>query len=150
VVLDSLENAALYHALGPRVAAALEYLRAFDPATPDGRHAVAGDEVFALVQRYETAPGQEKRFEAHRLHLDVQFVASGRERILHAPLASLQSAAGYSAADDVEFFHDPAASSSLLLRAGDFALLFPADAHKPGCMAGGREAVRKVVVKVRV
>ena len=36
-------------------------------------------------------------------------------------------------------------ASSLLMRTGDLAVFFPDDAHKPGCMAGGRDAVRKVV-----
>ncbi len=34
--------------------------------------------------------------------------------------------------------------------AGDAAVFFPEDAHKPGCMAGARHDVRKVVVKIRL
>jgi YhcH/YjgK/YiaL family protein len=36
------------------------------------------------------------------------------------------------------------------MRPGDLAIFHPGDAHKPGCMAGGRHTVRKVVVKVRL
>ncbi|HEX8274558.1 MAG TPA: YhcH/YjgK/YiaL family protein [Longimicrobiaceae bacterium] len=132
------------------VRAALDYLRGFDPATPDGRYPVRGEEVFALVQTYETGPATEKRFESHRAHLDVQYVAEGEERILHAPTRLLEVADPYDPATDLAFYADPRACSSLLLRAGDLAVLLPGDGHKPGCMAGGRHRVRKVVVKVRI
>lgn len=150
MVHDSLVNAALYRSLGPRIAAALEYVATFDPSTEDGRHAIHGDDLFALVQSYETRPGAEKRFESHRRHLDVQFVAVGRERILHAHTPELEVDTPYAEETDLVFYRDPGVSSSILLRAGDFAIFFPDDAHKPGCMAGGREAVKKVVVKARL
>jgi biofilm protein TabA len=150
MILGSLADSAAYEVLGPGIAAGFRWLRAFDAATPDGRHPIDGDDVFALVSSYHTGPSTEKRFEAHRAHLDIQFVAGGTERVLHAPLGALQTVQPYSGADDVELFADPPQSSSFLLGTGDFALFHPGDAHKPGCMAGGRHAVRKVVVKVRV
>lgn len=150
MIVDRIENASLYAPLGERFAAGLRWLSAFDPATPDGRHEIEADRVFALVQRYETGPGAEKRFEAHRRHADIQFVAAGRERILRARTEDLQEESPFDESADVGFFRDPAASSSVLLGAGDFAILLPHDAHKPGCMAGARDPVLKVVVKVRL
>lgn len=129
---------------------ALRFLRGFDPATPDGRYPVRGDEVFALVQTYETGPSTEKRFESHVTHLDVQYVAAGEERILHAPVRTLTPFEPYDPELDIVFYEEPKYSSSLLVRPGDFAILLPGDGHKPGCMAGGRHRVKKVVVKVRI
>ena len=51
---------------------------------------------------------------------------------------------------DIVFYAEPKVSSSLLVREGDLAFFHPGDAHKPGCMAGGRDSVKKVVVKVRL
>jgi biofilm protein TabA len=150
MIVDTLGNSGLYHGLQPGIRAGLEYLEVFDPSLADGRYPIRGDEVFALVQSYETGPGTEKRFETHRRHIDIQYIVSGRERILHLPFDSLEVATPYDGARDVSFYRDPPASSSLLLTPGDFAVFHPADAHKPGCMAGARDAVRKVVVKVRV
>ena len=149
MILTTLAEANVY-AVAPGIAEALAWLRGFDPATEDGRHAVDGDRVFALVSTYDTGPATEKRFEAHRRHIDVQYVAEGEERILHAPLDGLAVETPYDEAADIVFFADPKASSSLLLRAGGVAILHPDDAHKPGCMAGGRTRIRKVVVKVRI
>lgn len=129
---------------------AMRWLRGFDPAMEDGRYPVRGDEVFALVQTYETGPATEKRFESHRAHLDVQYVAEGEERILHAPVRLLAVAEAYDPDRDVAFYEEPGYASSILMRPGDFAVLLRGDGHKPGCMAGGRHRVKKVVVKVRV
>lgn len=150
MILTTLADAAEYEVLGERIAAGLRWLRAFDPALPDGRHAIDGDEVFALVSTYETGPSTEKRFETHVRHVDLQYVASGHERILHAPAAALAVETPYDEAADVAFHAEPPFASSLLLRPGDLAVFHPGDAHKPGCMAGGRQTVTKVVVKVRI
>lgn len=145
-----LTEADSYAALGPRFAAGFAWLRAFDPALPDGRHAIDGDDVFAMVASYDTGPSTEKRFEAHRRHADIQFVAAGAERILYLPAAGLTTETPYDDETDVMFFAEPPYASSLLMNAGDCAVFLPADAHKPACMAGARHAVRKVVVKVRL
>lgn len=150
MIVSSLADAARYDALGAGIAAGLAYLRTFDASVPDGRYSIDGDRVFAIVERYETVPGAEKRYESHRRHVDIQFVAAGRERILLAPSRALDVETEYDTEHDLTFYHDPPAGSSVLLRAGDIAILFPEDAHKPGCMAGGRDPVRKVVVKVRI
>jgi biofilm protein TabA len=150
MILTTLAEADAYARLAPGIAAGLAWLRAFDPARPDGRHPVDGDRVFALVSSYHTGPATERRFESHRRHLDLQYVSSGAERILHAPAAELAVETPYREEDDIVFYAEPKASSSLLLRAGALAVFHPGDAHKPGCMAGGRDAVRKVVVKVRI
>lgn len=150
MILTTLADAAPYEALGERIAAGLRWLRAMDPAVADGRHPIDGDDVFALVATYETGPSTEKRFETHVRHVDLQYVADGQERILHAPAAALSVQTPYDDAADITFYAEPPFASSLLMRTGDLAIFFPEDAHKPGCMAGARHTVKKVVVKVRV
>ena len=150
MILTTLADADALAALEPGIAAGVRWLRAFDPAMADGRHDIDGDEVFALVSTYSTGPSTEKRFETHRVYLDLQYVVAGTERILHTPAEGLAVETPYDEAKDIAFYAEPKASSSLLLRAGDLAVFHPADAHKPGCMAGGRDEVRKVVVKVRL
>ncbi|HYJ79460.1 MAG TPA: YhcH/YjgK/YiaL family protein [Longimicrobiaceae bacterium] len=150
MILTTLADADSAAALVPGAAEALAWLRAFDGSVADGRHAIRGDAVFALVSTYQTGPATERRFETHRRYLDLQLVAAGAERILYAPAAELAVTVPYDEAADIVFYADPPASSSLLLRAGALAVFHPGDGHKPGCMAGGRDTVRKVVVKVRI
>ncbi|HYH80220.1 MAG TPA: YhcH/YjgK/YiaL family protein [Longimicrobium sp.] len=150
MILTTLAEAETYASLGAGIAAGVAWLRAFDAAMPDGRHDIDGDDVFALVSTYDTGPATEKRFESHRVYLDLQYVAGGAERILHTPTAGLTVETPYDEVRDIVFYAEPKISSSLLMRAGDLAFFHPGDAHKPGCMAGGRDAVKKVVVKVRL
>jgi YhcH/YjgK/YiaL family protein len=150
MILTPLAEAGRYAAVLPGIDAALAWLNAWDPATPDGRHPIDGERVFAMVSSYDTGPSTEKRFETHRRHADVQFVAAGAERILFAPAAGLTVSEEYVAETDLTFYADPPVSTSLLVESGGVAIFFPEDAHKPGCMAGARHSVRKVVVKIRL
>lgn len=150
MTLDSLANHALYHALGPRVAAGLEWLAAYQGGAELGRHPILGDDVVAIVQAYDTAPAAEKKWETHIHHLDIQYIVSGREHILYAPAGALEVKTPYNEAKDVTFYQDPSASSSLLVGPGEFAIFYPPDAHKPGCMVERAERVEKVVIKVRL
>ena len=126
-----------------------EVMGATNPANAaEGRHEIDGDRVFALVQAYQTGPAAERKFEFHRNYADIQFLVAGEEVIEYAPLAGLTIDRPYDPAKDYGLTADPAACSALLLQPGQWAVFFPADAHKPGCCLRERTAVRKVVVKV--
>ena len=122
MIVDTLGNRRLYSGLQQGIETGFRYLESFDPEVADGRYEVDGERVFALVQSYDTAPATEKKFETHRRHIDIQFIVSGRERILHLPFAGLEVETPYEDDRDVVFYHDPPASSSILLGAGDFAI----------------------------
>jgi YhcH/YjgK/YiaL family protein len=149
MIVDALANAALYRAVHPRLADALDYLAAFDPSTPDGRVAIDEDRVYAQVQTYATKPAAEKKWESHRRYLDVQYVVSGRELIGVAPSDALDGATPYNDAKDVVNYAGPrGAAATLFVEGGQFAIFFPHDGHQPGVAAGESAEVRKVVVKV--
>jgi YhcH/YjgK/YiaL family protein len=152
MILDRLENAALYRPLGARITLALDYLGRTDfSRIPEGRYELDGDRVYAVVQRYRPKPLAEARWEAHRQYIDVQFMAEGVERIGYAPLdEALPVERAYDSQKDVVFF--VAQGDFLTVRAGDFAIFYPTDVHAP-CLASQTPApidVCKVVVKCRV
>jgi YhcH/YjgK/YiaL family protein len=113
----------------------------------DGRHAVEGDEIGAVLATYDTEPESARSFEAHRRYIDVQYILSGREIIYWAPAEELTPAGGYSEKRDILFLSGEA-RARLRLTQGSFALFYPEDAHKPNCAWDNPERVRKVVVKV--
>lgn len=149
MVQDRLESASIYSTLSPRLAQALHHLQHTDWArVAEGRHDVDGDRLFAIVSDYETRASETVPWEAHRRYIDVQYVVSGRERIGYAPLASL-------AVGDYDPGRDMVAATGdgecFTLRAGEFAILWPQDAHRPGIVDGATATqVRKVVLKVAV
>ena len=152
MILDSLTNhrqAASCHPLFPK---AFAYLLSFEDSIPDGKYNIDGDQVVAIVSRYETAPEPEKAWEAHRFHADIQFVASGREVMFHCPLAEFVSSNPYNKEKDVEKFSGEGvlSASRLIVPAGSFCVFLPQDGHKPGCCEESPGPVVKVVIKVRL
>ena len=149
MILDNLQNSSQYEPLGKLFSEAFSYLAKFDPATPDGRHDLHGDDLFMLVQTFETAPATEKTFEAHRHYVDIQYVFSGREAIYYQPTKILKPKADYDPKKDVQFY-EGTDEFPLLLRAGQFTILWPQDGHKPSCIWNEACQVRKIVAKIRL
>ena len=146
MIIDRLSNPSPFFALPPRLARALEYLRATDLRTVAlGRHDLDGDDLFALVQEYTTRAADECVWEAHRRYIDVQFVVTGVERMGVASLRQMREREAYDAARDVAFFEP--GSEFVTIRAGMFAIFGPEDVHSPCHAAGAPGLVRKVVVK---
>ncbi len=149
MILDRLDHALLYRGLSDRFARGFDYLLQFDPATPDGRVALAGDEVYASVQSYVSAPAATKSFEAHRRYCDIQCVFAGTEIIQLAPLARLKETQPYSLEGDYALYSG-ANDHPLVVGPREFVVLYPHEGHKPGCAWRLPEPIRKVVVKVLV
>lgn len=151
MILDTLDNAARYEVLNSRFAKAFAYLRTVDGTQPLGRHDLDGDYCFALVQTYETKPQEKALFEAHCKYIDVQFIFSGRETILWAPLAAMkEETMAYSEDKEAALWKLVSDVTPLHMSGGHFAILYPQDAHAPCIEWGEPEQVFKVVVKVAV
>ena len=145
MIIDRIENAALYGGLGERIALALASVRT---KREPGRYELDGDKVFALVQQYQTKPMAEGKWEAHRKHIDVQYVAAGIERIGWANINRLKVTEPYDDTKDVAFYKGD--GDFVTVPAGWFVILFPEDAHMPCTAVDEPAPVTKVVVKVRV
>lgn len=151
MIQDTLDNSARYEALNSRFAKAFAFLRTVNGTKALGRHDLDGDHCFALVQTYETKPLEMAKFEAHRKYIDVQFIYSGRETILWAPLAEMkEETLAYSEEKEAALWKLVPDVTELHMSAGQFAILFPQDAHAPCVEWGKCEPVFKVVVKVAV
>jgi YhcH/YjgK/YiaL family protein len=149
MIHDTIANAVRYHALHPRIAAALRYVADFDLSTADGDYLLDGDDVLARPHRYDSKPEAERRWETHRRYVDVQYIVSGRERILHAHVDRMVGPSPYGEAKDVVNYAGATGPvNDLVLHAGDFVVFFQHDAHKPSIAVDRPEPVRKIVVKV--
>lgn len=149
MIIDHIERAPLYNGIGARIRAALEYLAKTDfSGMKDGRHDIDGDKVFALVQRYETKPRNQGKWETHRRYIDVQYVASGAEVMGYAPAGGLTVIQPYSGERDCTFY--TGAGDFVTACAGTFIVFFPEDAHMPCLACETPVPVVKVVVKVAV
>jgi biofilm protein TabA len=150
MIADTLALSSRYESLAPRFGAAFAFLHNLGADQALGRHEISGDDCFALVQSYTTKPIAEAKFEAHRKYIDIQFIQSGQETLLWAPQAGLAETQSYDDEKDFALFATPSIATPLKLRAGEFAIFFPEDAHAPTLELEAPCQVRKVVLKVRV
>lgn len=151
MIVDRLENCEYYLKGNENYAKAFEFIRNFiKKELPAGRYEIDGDNVYAMVQTYTTQPGSEKKWEAHKKYIDIQFVAKGREIIGWAPVNRLNPCGEYSDEKDFVLLEEQEEETQVMLDEGFFAVLFPEDAHKPGCSWKADEDVVKIVAKVKV
>ena len=131
---------------------ALEWLKAEAwKELPAGRYEISED-VYAMVQEYTSKNTADGRFENHHLYADVQMVISGSEMMYATQDSSVAGKGeGYQSGNDIEFFggYDSKASA-VFMEPGQVCVLFPEDYHMPCMEAGKPEAIRKLVIKVRV
>lgn len=150
MVHDTLSRCARYASLHARFTQAFAYLEQFSTGTPEGRYEIDGDNLFAMVQSYETQPAEQKKFETHRRYIDIQYVFAGTETIGFIDRGKLTPTTDYDVEKDLVFYAAPATASASVLQTGEFVIYFPEDAHRGGCDAGTTSLVRKVVLKIAV
>lgn len=148
MIIDKLENAHLYKNLGERISKSFEYIRTTDLKNlPAGRYPIDGENIFALVSEYKTKSEAEKKLEAHKKYIDVQYVISGEELMGYAPLGNQQILETYKEENDIEFYTGDKLFTKV--SEGMFAIFFPEDVHMPGISTGKISDVKKLVIKVR-
>lgn len=138
--------------VGSSLQKALEYIAATDfSKVENGEYEIDGRNVFARVNTYATEPKEERRPEKHNDYIDVQFVARGSEVIWYAPLSDRHVVIEDNSKEgDVIFYADAHEADCVHLSAGDFAVFFPWELHRPNCSpADGASEVQKIVVKVK-
>ena len=146
MILDRIENAALYQNIHARFKSAFDYIASIDiHSIPVGRREIDGANMYALVQEYNTKTTEEGKWEAHRRYIDLQYVVQGAEGIEYANIHHLQQGV-YDESKD--FLPLNGTGSMLALNSGDFVLLFPEDAHMPGMAFGDPAPVKKIVLKI--
>jgi YhcH/YjgK/YiaL family protein len=150
MILDRIDQRKKYAGLGMSIPDALDYLAQTDFNTlPLGKQVIDGERLFAVVQRYQTKPVSDARWEMHRRYLDVQYIARGSERIGYVPWSeSLPVQEVYDPERDVAFYE--AAGVLLPVSAGMLAIFTPDEVHAP-CLSPDEPEpageVLKVVVK---
>ena len=150
MVLDIIENRALYATLSPRIETALDFLGKTDFTTMEpGRYDIDGEKVFALVQEYQTIPRSEGKWECHREYIDVQYMAEGKEEIGFGVSEKMKILTDYNPEDDIAFLQGTGDFATLT--AGSFGIFWPVDAHQPKIAPGNKPGpVKKVVIKIKI
>lgn len=116
----------------------------------DGKH-ILEEDVTLILSSYKTKNLEEKKAEAHKKYIDIQFVISGVELIglgFNNPKNELLEV--YNQEKDCIFYKKIEDESFLVIDKGMFAVFFPSDIHRPGCDYKKETDVRKLVIKIPV
>ena len=148
MIFDTLDNVNNYEGLG-RVYTALKFLSETDFSKIElGRYELDGDNIFYMVQSYDTDPDKTIS-EAHKKYIDIQYMVEGEEIIGVADISSEKELTETKEENDVWFYN--CKTEPLVLSAGKYMVLYPNDLHCPGVATNGTAMTcRKVVVKVKV
>ena len=146
MIKDKVENSALYEGINPGFPAAFAFLKEAMAAPKEVGRYELGDGVFAFVQSYDSKPADACKIEAHKKYIDIQCVLKGKESFGVADLSTQTMYEDKFEEKDVAFYHGDV--DLLTLTDGDFAVVFPQDAHRP--QQGDGTHVEKIVVKVPV
>lgn len=150
MVLDTINNAHRYYGLGPRFVRAFEYLASTDfHALEKGKYEIEGDELFAIVNEYDTVDPSGEQMESHKKYIDIQYIVKGAELIGHDFLRQQIPSKAYSETEDYMLFAEKPAFFTRLDQ-HHFAIFFPTDLHMPNLRIDQPAAVKKVVIKLAV
>ena len=132
-----------------RLRTALQYIAATDFSTMlNGEYEIDGRNIFVRVNTYITEPKEQKKPESHNAYIDVQLLGRGAETIWYAPKEARHIVIEDRSADDLLFYAEAGEKDCVNLAAGDFAVFFPWELHRPGCSQVKAAEVQKIVVKV--
>lgn len=145
MILDKLENLKKYENLGKGFKTVAEFARANDLiALPLGKSPVS-KEVYYNRQEYFGKENGNGLYESHVKYADVQIVLAGEETIDYSPSVAVVSEPN----EKDCYFSCGEDKSALHLKAGEFAIFFPGELHRPGLKVND-EKIQKVVFKVLI
>ena len=114
----------------------------------EGRYELDGENLFALVQTYETKDKDDARMEAHRKYADLQFMEEGEERIYVDFADELEMEEDRTPDQDILFYKKAGDHGFNILTEGTFGYYAPQDAHMPCIKNKEKQNVRKIVFKI--
>lgn len=167
MIVGTLDHSEQYYVLGERIKQALEFLKTHDiREMEDGRYAIDGTAlsksslldlsakekqgIFVLVQRYETRTIDDTWFEGHKKFLDLHYVAEGCEYFCYTPLARAgKPVTEYDEVED-DFLYNRDYETAVLMKPGDFVIVYPEDVHMPQRKALFPCKVTKACIKIAI
>lgn len=152
MIFDKIENAGAYANICPGINRVLAEARKItaEGYTP-GRVELDGDALFMNVCAYDTESPEDALMEAHRQYLDVMYMVEGEETIYVKSTDELTNVTQeYNPEIEALLATLDADATPIRLTTGHFVVLFPQDAHAPACDTEKRNAVKKIIGKVRI
>jgi len=148
MILDRIENYSLYSGLGNNIKKGFDFLAKTDLSKFEaGKYPVDGENMFLLINEYETKSKAECKLESHQKYIDIQLMLEGSEVMGYVAKNEQQPTENFLAEKDLLFYNEPA--TFFEVKQGEFALFFPTDLHQPGISVSTNQKVKKAVLKIK-
>lgn len=148
MIYDTLENADRYSSCNPIIAEAFRYIREHKDGKDlaDGKYVLIPDVLIANVISGNNRDRKDAMMEVHEKFMDIQYIIEGEEICTIAPLDPTvkmdpEGDIGFWACED---------TGSILVRQGEFYIVWPKEPHCPMICNGESKPERKIVCKVRI
>lgn len=152
MIVGNIKDAHRYFALNESFRLIFEFL---ETLTPDNLPAGISGEGYKVnlsgkyTDTFDLTPnGEPRQFEAHRRYIDIHYCIDGSETIGYNDVSRLTATTEYIEGDDYQLLCGD--YFKVVLRKGDFCIVFPKDAHIPCLTSDDNKRVLKAVAKVAV
>ena len=128
----------------------IQYLRENDITKMEpGVYELQGKDLYVQVFDAKTAPVEETRPESHNDYLDIQFLATGEEKLGFTPNTGKYEVDEHIVERDLIFYKSVENEGFIQAVPGCISVFFPCDVHRPAVAVNEPMTVRKAVIKVR-
>ena len=152
MIFDNIKNCKMYYDLNSNFEKAFAFIhKAMEEELEVGKYEIDGNDVYAIVQSYDSKLKENSTFEGHENYIDIQCVLEGCEILGVVDVEKAVIKDEYNPERDIAFYEDCDCASYCVAGQGDFCVFYPHDIHRP-CIAVDNlpSKVRKIVVKIRI
>ncbi len=148
MIFDRVENLKQYAGM-PCMEKVTEYILKTDLSKMEvGKYDIDGDNLYVMIQEPAGRTDEEAKMETHHDYADLQLVIKGAEYMGVAPETRLGNLV--EAHEDKDLYFYDGSYSKVLLKAGQFAVLFPNEGHTPNIRVEGAGQAKKAVFKIKM
>lgn len=104
-------------------------------------------QIYVNIEEYDTKLLIKGMYESHKKYLDLQYMISGKEKIIIKPVKELERNAQYTLQNDCQTYHI-CKGNEITLSQGQAILIQPQDGHISGIQIEQGLKVRKAVFKI--
>ena len=149
MVIDTIKNIDMYAGLHKDFPKVIEFLKTLTPDSPCEKTVFEEGNLWVNVSEAPgLSPDKTPVCEEHRDFIDIQYIISGSENFGYSDISHLDVTKEYDASRDYELSNGE--FSVLTLKAGDFCILFPQDAHSPSMKKLCDGKLLRAVAKIRI
>lgn len=150
MICDTVDSLRRYFVESDAWIKAVDFISSLPETPKSGRIEIDGDNLFAVIDRYNTKPVEGAKIETHGRYADIQLVLEGEELIGWQPADDrLAVVEEYNEESDIAFY-EPTEFTLSKLRPGLACVYLPGEYHMPQLRVSEQStAVCKVVVKIK-